>query len=65
MAKGASGQIELSLGIIKNIEIKTPTLQTQKEIITKIESYELKIKEAKRVIDGAKELKEGILKKWL
>ncbi len=65
MAKGASGQIELSLEIIKNIKIKTPSLQTQKEIVTKIETHEEKIKEAKKVIDSAKEKKEKILKEYL
>ncbi len=55
----------LNIPRVKSITIPLPPLQTQKEITTKIEKYELKIEEAKKVIDGAKELKEKILKGYL
>jgi type I restriction enzyme M protein len=37
MATGSSGQIELRLSTIKNINIKLPNIKIQKEIVTKIE----------------------------
>ncbi len=59
------GLKNISKKYIQDLKIPLPPLQTQKEIITKIEKYELKIEEAKKVIDGAKELKEKILKGYL
>ncbi len=63
--KTGTAQPGLSVKNINNVTIDIPPLQTQKETIAKIESYEIKIKEAKKAIDSAKELKEEILKKWL
>ena len=63
--KTGTAQPGLSVKNINNVTIDIPPLQTQKEIITKIETYEQKIKEAKKAIDSAKALKEEILKKWL
>jgi type I restriction enzyme M protein len=51
--------------IIEETKIKLPSLETQKQIISKIEKLETKINEAKKVIDGAKEKKEAILKEYL
>ena len=65
MAKSSSTREAITKIQLENFKIPLPPLQTQKEIITIIESYELKIKEAKKVIDSAKESKEEILKKWL
>jgi len=46
---------------IENFKIPLPPLETQKQIVSKIEVMERKISEAKKVIDGAKEKKEAIL----
>ncbi len=47
------------------MKIPLPSLETQKQIVSKIEVLESKINEAKKVIDGAKEQKEAILKRHL
>ncbi|MFR9611348.1 MAG: restriction endonuclease subunit S [Rikenellaceae bacterium] len=65
MAQGQSGQIELSLTIIQNIQIPLPSLTTQKEIVAKIEKLEAEIIKAQNVIDTALEQKQAILKKYL
>ncbi|MFR9498213.1 MAG: restriction endonuclease subunit S [Rikenellaceae bacterium] len=65
MAQGQSGQIELSLTIIQNIQIPLPSLTTQKEIVSKIEKLEAEITKAQNVIDTAPEQKQAILKKYL
>jgi type I restriction enzyme M protein len=44
MATGSSGQIELGLSTIKNIEILLPSLEVQKEIVKKIEDRQKLIK---------------------
>lgn len=50
---------------IENFKIPLPPLETQKQIVSKIEVMEHKMSEAKKVIDGAKEQKEAILRKYL
>ncbi|PAF51335.1 hypothetical protein BKH43_01470 [Helicobacter sp. 13S00401-1] len=65
MANGASGQIELSLSTILNIQIPVPPLAKQKEIVQEIESYEAEINKARQVMAGCASRKEAILKKYL
>lgn len=47
------------------IKIPLPSIETQKEIVAKIEVLESRINEAKAVIDGAKARKEAILREYL
>jgi type I restriction-modification system DNA methylase subunit/restriction endonuclease S subunit len=55
-----------NLSFIKNLKITIPNnIEIQKQIVSKIEVLENKISEAKKVIDGAKEHKEEILRKYL
>ena len=65
MANGASGQIELSLSVIKNIEIPLPSLEQQKAIVAQIEVYETEINRAQVFIDRYSDKKNEILDKYL
>lgn len=58
-------QPKLSQANMNQIKIPLPPLETQKQIVSKIEVLENKINEAKKVVDGAKEQKEKILKIFL
>ena len=60
-----TAQPGLSVNNIKTVSIQVPSLETQKEIVSKIEKLETIINEAKKIIDGAKEKKEEILKNYL
>lgn len=55
----------LNTSHIKNYMIPLPSIETQKQIVSEIEKLEVKINEAKKIIDGAKEKKEEILKNYL
>ena len=50
---------------MKSLKIPLPPLQTQKEIVSKIEKLETKIKQNQTIIDSAKSKKEEILNKYL
>ncbi|MBD3842476.1 MAG: restriction endonuclease subunit S, partial [Campylobacterales bacterium] len=50
---------------ISQIKIPLPPLETQKQIVSKIETLENQINEVKKVIESAKEKKEEILKRHL
>ncbi|MDQ7046632.1 MAG: restriction endonuclease subunit S [Sulfurovum sp.] len=50
---------------VKNIDIKTPPITEQNKIVSKIEILEIKIAEAKEIIEGASFRKEGILRDFL
>ena len=50
---------------IENFKIPLPSLETQKEIVSRIEKLEKNISDAKKIIDTAKDKKEEILKKYL
>lgn len=63
--KTGTAQPGLSVKNIINVNIELPSLETQKEIVSKIEILETKIDEAKKVIEGAKALKEEVLRKYL
>lgn len=65
MANGASGQIELSLSVIKNIEIPLPSLEQQKAIVAQIEVCETEINRAQAFIDSYSDKKNEILDKYL
>jgi len=65
MATGQSGQIELSLSIIKNIRLNVPPLSEQKKIVAQIEKIEQKIIELEKQISAIPQKKEEILKKYL
>jgi type I restriction enzyme M protein len=58
-------QPKLSQANMNQIKIPLPPIKTQKEIVAKIEKLEADIAKAKQIIDGSKEQKEAILKKWL
>ena len=65
MATGQSGQIELSLTIIKNIKISLPSLEEQKKIVKRIERIEKEIKRKEQELANIPEQKEAILRKYL
>ena len=60
-----TAQPGLSVNNIKTVSIQVPPLETQKQIVSKIEKLEVRINEAKKIIDSAKEKKEEILRKYL
>ncbi len=60
-----TAQPGLSVNNIKTVSISVPPLETQKQIVSKIEVLESKISGAKKVIDGSKEAKEIILRNYL
>ena len=60
-----TAQPGLSVNNIKTISIQVPALETQKEIVSKIEKLETNINEAKKIVASAKEKKEEILKNYL
>lgn len=65
MANGSSGQIELSLSTIKNIEIPLPPLEQQKKIVAQIEIYESEIEKSQTIIDNYNGKKSEMLDKYL
>lgn len=65
MAKGQSGQIELALDTIKNINIPLPPINKQQEIVVEIENIESNIATQKVKLNELKLLKDNILKKYL
>ncbi|MDQ1325612.1 MAG: hypothetical protein QG564_736, partial [Campylobacterota bacterium] len=60
-----TAQPGLSVNNIKTVSISMPPLETQKQIVSKIEKLETLIAEAKKVIEGSKEQKETILREYL
>jgi type I restriction enzyme M protein len=50
---------------IENFKISLPSLETQQQIVAKIEALEAKITQAQMVIDGSKARKEAVLKSYL
>ncbi|MCT7443689.1 N-6 DNA methylase [Aliarcobacter cryaerophilus] len=62
---GASGHRRVPISFYENLQIPLPPLETQKEIISKIEKLEANINEAKKIVNSAKEKKEEILKEFL
>ena len=50
---------------IQNFKIPLPPLQTQKEIVKKVEALENELTKKQKIIDQAKEKKEEILRKYL
>ena len=65
MAKGASGQIELSLSIIEDIKIPVPPIAEQKKLVGEIEKLEQTIKANQAKIDFSADQKKAIIKKYL
>jgi restriction endonuclease S subunit len=65
MATGQSGQVELSLEIIKDIEIKLPDIKTQKRIIKEIEIIEDEINTLQTENEQLQIKKTDVLKKYL
>ncbi len=64
LSKGVA-RSNISQEVIKNFTIKLPPLETQKQIVYKIEKLETQITKAKKTIDEASEKKEEILKRYL
>ena len=65
MAKGSSGQIELSLPIIEDIKIPVPPIAEQKKLVGEIEKLEQIIKFNQAIIDSSLTKKKAIMKKYL
>ena len=62
---GASGHRRVPISFYENLQIPLPSLEIQKEIVSRIEKLETIISEAKKIVESAKEKKEEILKKYL
>ena len=62
---GASGHRRVPISFYENLQIPLPSLETQKEIVSKIEKLETIINEAKKIVNSAKHKKEEILKEFL
>lgn len=60
-----ASQPNISQPIILSKNIPLPSLETQKEIVSRIEKLETNINQAKKIVESAKEKKEEILKKYL
>ena len=60
-----TAQPGLSVNNIKTVSIQVPSLETQKQIVSKIEKLETIINEAKKIVNSAKHKKEEILKEFL
>ena len=54
LAKGLSGQIELSIETIKNIKIPLPPIAIQQKIVTECEAVDKEVEQAQKTIDEAK-----------
>ncbi len=65
LAKGSSGQIELTLSTIENIQIPLLELNKQLDVIREIELLEKRVKEAKEIIKNVPAQKRAILEKYL
>ena len=50
---------------IKALTIKAPSIEEQNNFVEKLQNFEIQIDEAQKVIDGAKNKKEEILRKYL
>jgi restriction endonuclease S subunit len=65
MAEGQSGQVELSLEIIKNIEVIIPPMPVQKKVMEEINVIDKKIKVDEVTLKLVSEKKSEILKETL
>jgi type I restriction enzyme M protein len=65
MAEGQSGQIELSLEIIKNIKVIIPPLPVQEKIMEEINAIDKKLKSDEAILRLVSEQKSNILKEAL
>lgn len=65
MATGQSGQIELSLNIIKNIKIPLVTLVEQDRVIKQVKKIEKKVTDLESQLKDIPNQKETVLKKYL
>ena len=65
MARGQSGQIELNLDTISNIQILLPSLETQQKIVGQIHEIEGKISNLQTTVENIKTKKELVLKKYI
>jgi len=55
----------LSVKNIESLDIAIPLIKTQKQIVSKIQKLEGKIKKAKAIIESSFDKKQAILKKYL
>lgn len=65
MAEGQSGQVELSLEIIKNIKVTIPPLPAQEKIMEEIDTIDKKLKSDEAILKLVSEQKANILKEAL
>lgn len=65
MAKGSSGQIELTLTTIESIQIPKLSIEDQTNLVKSIENIEIQIQNLNNVITNAPQKKQAILKKYL
>jgi type I restriction enzyme M protein len=65
MAKGSSGQIELTIPTIEDIQIPVPPISEQEQLVAQIEQLEGIIKENQAKINGSSERKKAVMKMYL
>ncbi len=65
MAKGSSGQIELTLSTIENLKIPVPPIAEQEKLVNQIEKLEQIIAKNQAKIDDAPNNKKAIMKNYL
>jgi restriction endonuclease S subunit len=60
-----TARTNISQEIIKNFKIPLPSIEIQKEIVSKIQKLEIQINESRKILDSASDKKKDILKKYL
>jgi len=65
MAKGSSGQIELTLSTIENLKIPVPPISEQEKLVNQIKKLEQIIAKNQAKIDDAPNNKKAIMKNYL
>jgi restriction endonuclease S subunit len=58
-------QPKLNQKNLHEIKVPLPSIEIQKEIVSKIQKLEIQINESKRILDSASDKKKDILKKYL
>ncbi len=63
--KTGVAQPGLSVKNLNVVDIKIPSIKTQKEIVSQIEKLELEISKSQKIVNEASDKKQAILRKYL
>jgi len=63
--KTGVAQPGISVKNLKVVDMDLPSIEIQKEIVSKIQKLEIQINESKKILDSASDKKKDILKKYL